>query len=91
MRQDRFILAFLLCVLPGAFWPGSTTYEAAKFLVLAVSVAALLLSSAWQVGRGQRVLAPSNTQFGLWLGLLLLILLSGTMGPILPVFCAPGS
>ncbi len=79
MRQDRVILALLLGVLPVAFWPGSTSYEAAKFLVLSLSVSALLFNSAWRIGRAQGLVIPTNPQLGIWIGLPLVILLSGLL------------
>jgi len=80
VRVDRLILAFLLCLLPGAFWPGSTSYEAAKFLVLTVVFGALMLNGARRIGSGRDLLLPTVGESGIYFGLLLVILMSGSRG-----------
>lgn len=40
MTQARRVLYLLTCVLPVALWPGSTSYESAKFLAWALAAAA---------------------------------------------------
>ena len=47
MRFDRLVLIFILLVLPVALWPGSTSYDGAKFTLLALAGACWLGSLAW--------------------------------------------
>ena len=80
MRFDRLILALLFGVLPVAAWPGSTSYEAAKFLVLALAVGALLLNSARRIALVESCPLPTGNEFGPWFVLLVVIALSGALG-----------
>jgi tetratricopeptide (TPR) repeat protein len=51
----RFILICFYFVLPVAFWPGSTTYEAVKLTLLALTAAALMANCGW-IWRRRRTL-----------------------------------
>ena len=73
------MIALLLSVLPGALWPGSTSYEAAKFLVLSLGISALTLNCGWRIFRGQQLPQPSLPQLGIWLSLPLAVGLSAIM------------
>jgi len=70
----------MLSVLPVAFWPGSTSYEVAKFLVIALAIAGLFGTAAWKIWRRQPLVLPPRKFFGGALAVVLLILGSGLAG-----------
>jgi O-antigen ligase len=58
MRFDRLVLIAVLLVLPVAFWPGSTSYDPAKFTMLAVAGAFWLGHLAWRLAKGRPIPHP---------------------------------
>jgi len=60
MRFDRLVLIFVLLVLPVAFWLGSTSYDPAKFTLLAFAGACWLGSLAWRLWTDRSIPRPSG-------------------------------
>jgi O-antigen ligase len=73
MRFDRTVLIIILLVLPVAFWPSSTSYDSAKFTLLAVAGACWLGNLAWRLGANRPILRPPVLLIAAGLSLLVVI------------------
>ncbi|MEN8007136.1 MAG: O-antigen ligase family protein [Candidatus Krumholzibacteriota bacterium] len=78
MRFDRLVLIVLLLVLPVAFWPGSTSYDAVKFTLWALAGAAWLGGLAWRMAKGRPVPRPPTLLAAAGITLLAVLAISAT-------------
>jgi tetratricopeptide (TPR) repeat protein len=62
-------------LLPVAFWPGSNSYDAAKFTLLAVATSLWLGHAGWRMWRDQPGLQLGNIGFRIWAALMFLFVL----------------
>ena len=76
MRFDRLVVIVLLFVLPVAFWPGSTSYDALKFTLLALAGAAWLGNLAWRLATRRSIQRPPWVLFAAGVSLLLVLSVS---------------
>jgi O-antigen ligase len=53
MKFERLVLMMLILVLPVAFWPGSTSYDASKFLVWTAAAALWIGNRGWLLWSGR--------------------------------------
>ncbi len=85
MRFDRLVVIVLLLVLPVAFWPGSTSYDAVKFTLWAMVGAAWLGNLAWRLGSGRPVWKPPVGLFAAGISLLAVLAVSAVNAHHVPL------
>jgi|GEM_PF-6361354 len=81
MRFDRLVLYCLILVLPVAIWPGSTSYDAAKFTLWGLAGACWLGSGAWRLASGRPLNLPPGRLAAAGGALLAVLALSAVAAP----------